>query len=278
MEIKGFWEKFTSNKPLFWGVIGGAAALLVIIGVVVALCVGGNNAKGALITDCVVTVKTEGGMALENIGVEVYADASKQDMVGYAKTDAEGKAAIASEVPAGSVAVLVGVPAGYVVEETYTITQADTQIVLKTELLKEMAPITVGGIMFDFTVTDTEGTSYTLSELLKTKKAVVLNLWYTNCGPCKAEFPFLQQAYDLAGEDIALLALNCYPEDDEAAVAAFKAANGLTFPMAKADAKWESLIENMAYPVTIVVDRYGLVSLMHIGGIDDAKEIGRAHV
>ena len=128
-KIKALWN----NPKARWGIIGGAVALLVIIGVVIALCVGGNNAKGAPITDCVVTVKTEGGMVLENIGVEVYADASKQDMVGYAKTDAEGKAAIDGEVPAGSVAVLVGVPAGYVVEETYTITQADTQIVLKTE-------------------------------------------------------------------------------------------------------------------------------------------------
>nr|MBQ8243951.1 TlpA family protein disulfide reductase [Oscillospiraceae bacterium] len=265
-KIKELWN----NKKARWGIIGGAAALLVVIAVVlVVLLAGGNKNTGAPITGCTVTVKTEGGMALEGVGVYVYADAEKQELISYGKTDKDGKAAIAAEVPTGSIAVLEGAPAGYVVEASYAITQADTQIVLKTELLKEMAPITVGGIMFDFTVTDTEGTTHTLSELLKSNKAVVLNLWYTNCGPCKAEFPYLQQAYDLYGENIALLGLNCYAEDDEAAVANFKASSGLTFPMAKCDAKWETLIQDMAYPTTIVIDRYGMVSLLHIGGIDD---------
>ena len=261
-KIKELWN----NPKARWGIIGGAVALVAIIAVVIVLCVGGGKA----LNGCTVTVKTEGGMALENIGVYIYTDADKKEMVTFAKTDKDGKIVITAEVPAGSVAVLDGVAAGYVVAENYPITQADTQITLKAELLKEMAAITPGSIMFDFTATDTEGTVHTLSELLKTKKAVVLNLWYTTCGPCKAEFPYLQQAYTQAGEDVALLALNCYPEDDESEVSAFKAANGLTFPMAKIDSQWESLIENMAYPATIVIDRYGMVSLMHIGGIDDA--------
>ena len=260
-------KKFMENKPLFWGVIGGTVALIV-AAVVLIFCLLGN--KDTPMDGCVVTVKTEGGMALEGVDVYIYEKADKQNMVSFAKTNAEGKATVSDQVPAGSVAVLEGVPAGYVAEASYPITQADTQITLKTDLLKEMSNITVGGIMFDFTVTDTDGVSHTLSELLKTNKAVVLNLWYTNCGPCKAEFPYLQQAYDLYGENIALLGLDCYAEDDEAAIAAFKAANGLTFPMAKCDAQWEKLIENMAYPTTIVIDRFGMISLVHVGGIDDA--------
>ena len=224
----------------------------------------------APLSGCTVTVKTEGGMALEGVDVYVYADAAKTEMLSLCKTDKDGKATVAVDVPAGSVAVLQKVPAGYVVEESYPITQADTQIALKGQLLKEVGKITPGNMMFDFTTTDTDGNTHTLSELLKTNKAVMLNLWYENCVPCKSEFPYLQQAYDLYGDGVALLGLNCYAGDDEATVAQFKKDHKLTFPMAKIDSAWEQQIEDMAYPVTIIIDRYGMVSLVHVGGIDDA--------
>lgn len=275
-KIKEFFKNFYSNKKLFWGVVGGAAALLVILGVVLALVLGGSGATGGQLTGCTVTVKTEAGMPLKDIGVYVYTDATKEEMVSFAKTDEKGVATITEAVPAGSVAVLDGVTAGFVVEETYPITAADTQIALSIELLKEMAPIALGGVMFDFTVTDTDGNEYTLSELLEQKDAVVLNFWYTNCGPCKAEFPFLQKAYEQYSDSIALLALNPAAEDDETAIKTFKTDNALTFPMAKVDAVWAEQISGIAYPTTVIIDRYGLVTLIHVGGIDDTKTFADA--
>ena len=47
----------------------------------------------------------------------------------------------------------------------------------------------VGDTMDDFTITLTDGTDVTLSELLKTHKAVLINIWATWCGPCREEFP-----------------------------------------------------------------------------------------
>lgn len=275
-KIKTFFKKFYSNKKLFWCVTGGVAALLVILGVVLALVLGGSGATGGQLTGCTVTVKTEAGMPLKDIGVYVYTDATKEEMVSFAKTDEKGVATIAEAVPAGSVAVLDGVAAGFVVAENYPITAADTQIALSIELLKEMAPITLGGVMFDFTVTDTDGNEYTLSELLEQKDAVVLNFWYTNCGPCKAEFPYLQKAYEQYSDSIALLALNPVAEDDETAVKTFKTDNALTFPMAKVDAAWAEQISGIAYPTTVIIDRYGMVSLIHVGGIDDTKTFADA--
>lgn len=266
-------KKFMENKPLFWGVIGGVAAL-VILGVVLALTLGGGSNNGnqpALIGDCVITVKTEGGLALENVNVAVYTSADKTDMVAYAKTDKDGKATV-TQVHEGCVAVLEGVPAGYAVEATYPITQADTQIVLKTELLKEMAPITLGGVMFDFTVTDTDGVSHTLSELLKTKKAVVLNLWFAGCGPCEMEFPYLQEAYDQYSSDLAVLALNPVTGETEDTVKTYKSEHNLTFPMAKVDDAWGT----QYYPTTIVIDRFGTVGLIHVGAVDSTKTFADA--
>lgn len=264
-KIKDF---IAHNKKLVM-IGGGVLALLVIVGVVLALVLGGGDAVG--MSGCTVAVKTEGGMALEGVGVYIYADANKKELVSYAKTNATGAVAFTETIPAGSVVVLEDVPAGYIVAENYPVTAAEVAITLPSQLLQEMTQIQLGGIMFDFTVTDTDGTEHTLSELLKEKKAVALNLWYTHCEPCKMEFPYLQQAFDAYSNDLALLALDPVADDDDAAIAAFKTANNLTFPMAKCDAKWAELVDGIAYPTTIIIDRYGMISLIHVGSIDNAK-------
>ena len=45
----------------------------------------------------------------------------------------------------------------------------------------------------DFTVTDSEGKTFTLSEALKDHEAVLINFWATWCDPCKNEFPMLNK-------------------------------------------------------------------------------------
>lgn len=247
----------------------GLAVLLLCQAVLLTACKGNGG-----VTDYTVTVKSVAGTAMENIGVYVYTDATLGEMVSFAKTDANGKATFSAEAGDGYVAVLKDVPAGYAVEATYTLAGAQTDIVLKTALLTNVDMTTqkigLGDVMFDFTVTDTDGKSHTLSALLAEKKAVVLNFWYTKCGPCKAEFPFLQEAYAKYSDSLEVLALD--PVDkDAAAVAAFKTELGLTFPMAAVDATWESVFSLLAYPTTVVIDRYGVVTLVHSGSIDNAK-------
>ena len=262
-------EFIAQNKKLVI-IGGGVLALLVIVGIVLALVLGGGDTAAGS-PGCTVAVKTEGGMALEGVGVYIYTDADKKELVSYAKTNTTGAVAFTETIPAGSVIVLEDVPAGYTVAENYPVTAAEVAITLPSQLLQEMTRIQLGGIMFDFTVTDTDGTEHTLSELLKEKKAVALNLWYTHCEPCKMEFPYLQQAFDAYSGDLALLALDPVADDDDAAIAAFKTANNLTFPMAKCDAKWAELVDGIAYPTTIIIDRYGMISLVHVGSIDNAK-------
>ena len=47
----------------------------------------------------------------------------------------------------------------------------------------------------DFTVTDTQGNTFTLSEVLKDHEAVLINIWATWCPPCEAEMPMLNEVY-----------------------------------------------------------------------------------
>jgi cytochrome oxidase Cu insertion factor (SCO1/SenC/PrrC family) len=219
---------------------------------------------------CTVSVTSEGGKVMADIGVYIYKDEAKTDLVEFVKTDDKGVATFTLPVPVGSRIVLDNLPAGYVAEESYTVETVQTDIVVNIQLQEQMGKIALGDVMFDFTVTDVEGTEYTLSKLLETKKAVVLNLWYTNCQPCQAEFPYLIKAYKYYADDIALLAID--PEGDSAEdIAAFATEYGFTFPAIEGEEGWTQVLSNLAYPTTIVIDRFGTVGMIHTGSVDRAK-------
>ena len=126
----------------------------------------------------------------------------------------------------------------------------------------------LGDYMGDYTVTDVEGNSYTFSELLKTKKAIVLNFWFINCGPCKMEFPYLQTAYDVYSDDVAVIAIN--PVGDKAnKIQKYAEQNELTIPMVAGDMAWQTAFDLRGYPTTVVIDRYGSVAFMHMGAVTE---------
>ena len=64
----------------------------------------------------------------------------------------------------------------------------------------------------DFTVKTIEGKTFTLSESLKDHDLVLINLWATWCPPCKAEFPFLQEAWSRNKDRVAVIALSVEPK------------------------------------------------------------------
>ncbi len=220
-----------------------------------------------------VTVKTDDGKPAEGVGVYIYEDETKAELVWFDKTNAEGSMSFTAPEGQPMVAVLQNIPTGFAAEEFYPITGLNTEIVLVTGVMSEedMENLTykLGDRMMDFTIVDTDGKEHTLSELLETKKAVILNFWYINCDPCGMEFPYMQEAYEGYQKDIEILAMN--PVDrDESAIAAYKKEKGLTFPVAMVDEMWEAMMQLTAYPTTVVIDRFGNISLIHKGMIDNA--------
>lgn len=220
-----------------------------------------------------IIIKTEGDMPLKGIGIYVYTDETLQELESFAKTDEQGKVMFTAKASDSYTLVLDNAPMGYAVEESYPVTGAETEIILSLNTgVGDLANITyeLGDVMLDFVVTDCDGNVHMLSELLNQKKAVVLNFWYTACNPCKAEFPYMQEAYEKYSEDIEILALNPVDQDD-AVIAAFKEELGLTMPLAQADPNWEKAMQLTAYPTTVVIDRYGMISLIHQGSIQEAE-------
>ena len=221
-----------------------------------------------------IAVTSQGGAPLSGVGIYVYADSTQEELVWFAKTDDEGRISFTDAASDSYVAVLTGLPEGYQAEESYPLTGENTEIVLNGDMTVEgdLENITyrLGDAVYNFTFTAADGTEYVLADLLEEKQAVVLNFWYLECSPCKAEFPYLQEAYEQYSDKIALLAMNPV-NTDPAEVAAFQEELGLTFPMGLCDSAWESAMQLTGYPTTVVIDRYGTIAMIHRGTIPDTQ-------
>ena len=256
----------------------GAVLLVVAIGVVLALvALGGNTGSGQQTGDTAtytIEVKSASGILLKDVGLFVYEDKTMSELVTFVKTNESGAASFTDVARNTYVAVLDKVPTGYEAEEYYPLTGELTEIVLQTGKMDEsdLENLTykLGDAVMDFTVTGPDGTEYTLSELFKGKKAVVLNFFYNNCQPCMLEFPFLQEAYAEYSDSIAVLAMNPVDGNNES-VAALQKEMGITFPMVKCGEEWAKIMQITAYPTTVIIDRFGNICLMHTGSVPDAK-------
>ena len=229
----------------------------------------GNAQKG----NYTVTIKSAGGLALEGIDVYAYTDDAMTDVAGFAATNADGIATLSLPTGGNYKLGLESVPKGYKTEDSYSFTGNAAVISLTSAPVADEdvsgASLGLGDVMYDFTVTTSDGETITLSEVLKEKKMVLLNFWYTTCTYCVAEFPFMEQAYQQFKDDVEVIALN--PMDDPSLIAPFKAQQGLSFPMANCPAAWSATFGLQGYPTSFVIDRYGVISLMEVGGITSLR-------
>ncbi len=249
-----------------------AAVLAVAVAVTcILLATGGAGSKNK---ENSITVTNQAGTPLAGVEVYVYRDKALNDLVDFGRTDATGKV-VFTENYVGCVAVLKNVPAGHKVEEFYPIREAAFTIQLTAALQTDVSlsdlTLQLGDVMSDFTVTDAAGQTYVLSDLLGQYNAVVLNFWYTSCNPCIAEFPSLQAAYTAYGDKVALLAMNPVDKDAQA-VEQFRSEHELTFPMMVCEPSWQDALQIAAYPTTVVIDRYGMITFMHAGSMTDPAD------
>ena len=224
-------------------------------------------------TEYTVSIKRIGGLPVANVTFVVY---EGDDMVGYGQTDANGIGTVSLK-PSNNYSIEVSVSAlkGYIVEPRYYFTGTSANIVLKTAVIEDSdltgVRYQLGDIMRDFKFTTTDGKVFQLSEVLKEKKAVLINFWYSTCGPCVNEFPYMQSAYEKYQDDIAIIALNNYPSDTLQDVKDFKESMGLTFDVAKDYTSLGSAFNITGYPTSIMVDRYGTICLIEVGGLTSEK-------
>lgn len=268
--------KILKNK-ITWIVLA-VVVLLVVAVVVGVLLMGKDDSEPTTPTTATsgektytVVVQNKAGKPLPNLNVFIYKDDAKTEMISFGKTDAEGKISFTNK--SGSYfACFEDLPSCYVAEEAYPVNADVTTIALNVKSMTDAdmgMTYQLGDVLLDFTVAASDGTQYTVSKLLETKKAVVLSFWSAAAESCKDELAYLQEAYGKFGKDVEVLALN--PVDQEDAIAAFRQDNGLTFPMAKVDARWANIMSLADYPATVVVDRYGNICLIHRETVGSAE-------
>lgn len=225
------------------------------------------------------------GKPIKNVDILVY---DKEGyLVAQGKTDENGFATV--EAPKGQeLEVELGnMPRGYVYEEFYVMGSTGLKLELETKVMPNEGGLSnvqyaLGDVMYDFEVTTVTGEKIKLSEILKTKKAVMLNFWYTTCTYCIEEFPYIQSAYEQYKDQIEIIGFNDYPSDNLTKVETFLKdfkdgayTNGeaceLTFPMVMDTIGLEEAFATAfgqdVNPCTVIIDRYGIVSMVQVGGV-----------
>lgn len=223
-----------------------------------------------------VHVLSEGGAKLDNVKVTV-----KNAEGTVLRRSISSKGLIELNLPLGEYTLEVdeaSLPAGYhLTTSTYKTnpnTREDVTIRIPSRLIganESGCTYALGGIMKDFTFTDYNGRQRTLSDILEgkngevKKSAVVLNFFYTACGPCRSEFPAMETAYTRS-PDIEILAIcSTHQGDNNPAVKTFAENLGLTFPMGVDTNGLVSAFGVANFPTTFVVDRYGMIAYRSVG-------------
>ena len=130
----------------------------------------------------------------------------------------------------------------------------------------------------DFALRTLEGKTVQLSEF-RGKKVVLINFWATWCPPCRLEMPTMQQIYsEYKAKAFEVLAVNIEP-DAKQEIRDFMKELRLIFPIAlDPDMKVTSKFRVIGLPVSVLIDRQGIIRAKDIGYHDWANKASRTLV
>lgn len=225
-------------------------------------------AKDPSVRTITIQIKDSNNAPVNGVTVELHI----ADMPYATAVSAEGSVTFTLENHTGSYKlVLTGIPEGYKARKDSYIYRSDSGAIV-LDVIPVVVPedhskaaYKVGAAMGDFTVTDIDGKTYQLRQLLQEKKLVILNFWYCTCVPCKAEFPYFNSIYQRYSDDIELLALNHF--DTETQIRQLRSEMELCFPLATEHLGMQQGFGIQSYPMSVFIGSNG--QILHI-----QKDIG----
>ena len=100
------------------------------------------------------------------------------------------------------------------------------------------------------------------------KKAVYLKFWATWCIPCRQQMPHFESAYQAAGADLAVIAINVGMNDPLEDVRRFRDEYGIHMPIVIDDGRLAAALNLQITPQHVVVGRDGRIR--YVGHLADA--------
>ena len=240
-------------------------------------------------------VKDIAGKPLADFYVMFY---EGDDVIDEGYTNAEGK--FTTKQKPNKYDVLLEAREGYYLnQEMFETDLIGTEIVVESEIdglagveADIFTSYKLGDLMYDFTITDINGKSLTLYELLETKKAVYLNFWYNGCSWCETEFPDIVNAYGSQyqaadgttknyKDDIAIIAINPMVINADRNtlqdIKNYATSHGLSFNVStdldgdSSNLTFEPLLTTMfgvtGFPTTVIIDSFGLIAEIEDGAV-----------
>jgi peroxiredoxin len=118
----------------------------------------------------------------------------------------------------------------------------------------------------DFTLEALDGAPVSLAG--QRGQVVLVNLWASWCGPCRAEMPAIQQVYDAnRTRGLQVLEVNSTVQDDEVSARGFARDLGLSLPiLLDRDGEVGRRYQLRSLPTSFVIDRKGVIREVILGG------------
>ena len=134
------------------------------------------------------------------------------------------------------------------------------------ELAEAQSAPAAGFIAPDFALATLEGDQVQLSDLRG--QAVLVNLWASWCGPCRAEMPAMQRLYNRYQEQgFEILAVNATNQDNRQSAEAFAREHGLSFSiLLDVDGAVSAQYHLRALPSSFFIGPDGVIQDVVVGG------------
>lgn len=218
-----------------------------------------------------ITIKTMANVRVNDVEVNIY---DGETLIEKAVTDFIGNVEV--ELPKKELTVkLTNLPKGMCeLEEGYKLNGKGGNVLFQvgSSVIEEKIPsnkkFKLGDIMYDFEFTDTKGNEYSLADTLKTKDLVLINFWYSGCGPCQMEFPNFNLGYEFFSDRVEYFVMSIDPNDTISVIERYMKINNINFPMGRDENNmYDHFDFNNYVPATVLVNKYGIITFLEVGSI-----------
>jgi thiol-disulfide isomerase/thioredoxin len=101
------------------------------------------------------------------------------------------------------------------------------------------------------------------------RKAVYIKFWATWCVPCRQQMPHFEHAYETAGPDLAVIAINVGFNDSIEAIQTYRKKLGITMPIVFDDGSLGAAFHLRVTPTHVVIGRDGRIQ--YVGHLADQE-------